>query len=91
MTLELLDPGKCAEIMEINHCGGCGGGCHGQGSHNHDHRVAETRAGKMGLRIGDMVEVLKNDGNPLLVLVDKARISIDRKIARAIRVRWVNV
>ena len=91
MTLELLIPGERGEIVEISHCGGCGGGCHSHGSHNHNHKDTATRAEKMGLRIGNMIEVLKNDGNLLLILVDEARIAIDRKIARAIRVRGVTV
>ena len=91
MTLELLIPGERGEIMEIRHCGGCGGNCHSHGSHNHNHKATATRAEEMGLRIGNMIEVLKNDGNLLLILVDEVRIAIDRKIARAIRVRDVTV
>jgi Fe2+ transport system protein FeoA len=85
MPLELLTPGERGEITEIGHCGGCGAGCHSHGNHNH--KATATRAEEMGLRIGHMIEVLKNDGNLLLILVDKARIAIDRKIARAIQVR----
>jgi len=36
-----------------------------------------------------MVEVLKNDGNLLLLLVDEARIAIDRRMARTINVKGV--
>lgn len=89
MTLELLIPGDRGEIMDIRHCGGCGGGCHSHSSHNH--KATATRAEEMGLRIGNMIEVLKNEGDLLLLLVGEARIAIDRKIARAIRVREVTV
>ena len=89
MTLELLIPGKRAEIVEISHCGGCDGGCRSHGNHNH--KATATRAEEMGLRIGTMIEVLKNDGNLLLLLVDEARIAIDRKAARAVRVRGLTV
>lgn len=94
MSLELLTPGERGEITEINHCGGCGGGCHRHEHHesNHgQHAHRATRAEEMGLRVGKMVEVLKNDGNLLLLLVDEVRIAIDRKIARNIRVIGVAV
>ena len=95
MPLELMGTGERGEIMEIKHCGGCGGGCHGHGHHHelkHDHsrhNATGTRAEEMGLRVGKMVQVLKNDGHLLLLLVDEARIAIDRKIARSIRVKGV--
>lgn len=44
----------------------------------------------MGLRVGKQVEVLKNDGNLLLLLVDEARIAIDRRMARSIKVKGIN-
>lgn len=97
MSLELLTPGERGEITEVRHCGGCGGGCHGHG-HSHDHeqnhghhkkKATATRAEEMGLRVGKMVEVLKNDGNLLLLLVDEARIAIDRRMARSINVKGV--
>lgn len=96
MSLELLTPGERGEIIEINHCGGCGGGCHRHEHHESNHgqhalRSTGTRAEEMGLRVGKMVEVLKNDGNLLLLLVDEARIAIDRKIASNIRVIGVAV
>jgi ferrous iron transport protein A len=37
--------------------------------------------------VGKQVEVLKNDGNLLLVLVDEARIALDRRMARSITVK----
>ena len=94
MPLELLTPGERGEIMEVRHCGGCGGGCHGHGGHEHKHgsnthKATGTRAEEMGLRVGKTVEVLKNDGNLLLLLVDEARIAIDRRMARTIDVKGV--
>lgn len=94
MPLELLTPGERGEITEVRHCGGCGGGCHGHGHNGHDHglkahKATGTRAEEMGLRVGKMVEVLKNDGNLLLLLVDEARIAIDRRMARTINVKGV--
>jgi len=95
MPLELLTPGERGEITEVRHCGGCGGGCHGHGhphEPSHDHhkeKATATRAEEMGLRVGKMVEVLKNDGNLLLLLVDEARIAIDRRMARTINVKGV--
>ncbi len=91
MTLGLLSPGEKCEIVEIKHCGGCGGSCHsdhGQHGHSHkQHASTATRAEEMGLRAGKQVEMLKNDGNLLLLLVDEARIAIDRRMAMKIMVR----
>jgi len=96
MPLELLTPGERGEIMEVRHCGGCGGGCHSHGhQHTHHqgkqqhHKATTTRAEEMGLRVGKQVEMLKNDGNLLLLLVDDARIAIDRRMARSIKVKGV--
>lgn len=92
MPLALLTTGERAEITEVRHCGGCGGGCHSNHHHDgHDHhtKATATRAEEMGLRVGKMVEVLKNDGNLLLLLVDEARIAIDRRMARTISVKGV--
>ena len=92
MPLELLTTGEKGEILEIRHCGGCGGGCHSH-SHDHDHghhhhkKATATRAEEMGLRVGKQVEVLKNEGNLLLLLVDESRIAIDRRMARSIKVK----
>lgn len=91
MLLELLTPGERGEIVEVRHCGGCGGGCHGHGHHGHQHghdqRATPTRAERLGLGIGKMVEILKNDGHQLLLLVDEVHIAIDRSIAKNIHVR----
>ena len=95
MPLELLSPGERGEITEVKHCGGCGGGCHGNGHHHEQQhgqgsrKAIATRAEEMGLRVGKVVKVLKNDGNLLLLLVDEARIAIDRRMARTISVKGV--
>lgn len=97
MPLDLLTPGERAEILEIRHCGGCGGRCHSHGhhhdhSHHHHHKKnTATRAEEMGLRVGKQIEMLKNDGNLLLVLVDEARIALDRRMARSITVKGLTV
>lgn len=95
MPLELLTAGERGEITEIRHCGGCGGDCHPHGHQHghgrgHQHHTA-TRAEEMGLRVGKQVEVLNNDGNLLLLLVDEARIAIDRRMARSIKVKGITV
>lgn len=91
MSLELLTPGERGEIIEVRHCGGCGGGCHGHyQEHKHDqdkHKATATRAERMGLQVGKIVEVLKNDGQLLLLLVDEIHIAIDRSIARNVHVK----
>lgn len=91
MTLESVRPGMQCEIVEIRHCGGCGGGCHAakQGhEHGHGrHHTRTTRAEEMGLKTGLRVEMLKNDGNQLLLQVDQAQIAIDRPMAMKIGVR----
>lgn len=92
MSLEQLTPGERGEIIEVKHCGGCGSGCHGHEHHGHQHghhkqKGTATRAEKMGLRVGKMVEVLKNDGQLLLLLVDEIHIAIDRNIARNVHVK----
>lgn len=93
MPLELMSPGERAQIAEINHCGGCGGSCHSHNHHEHHgqhkHKATATRAEEMGLRVGKTVEMLKNDGNLLLLLVDDARIAIDRRMARSITMKGV--
>ena len=87
MPLALLTPGERAEITEVRHCGGCHNhGQHRQPSHT---KAIATRAEEMGLRVGKQVEVLKNDGNLLLLLVGEARIAIDRRMARTINVKGV--
>ena len=91
MTLGLVNTGEQCEIVEVKYCCGCGGGCHADGqerghTHGHRHKNA-TRAEDMGLRAGKRVTMLKNDGSLLLLLVDSARVAIDRRMAMKIMVR----
>lgn len=91
MTLGLVSAGEQCEIVEVRHCGGCGGDCHAN-DHRHGHAHGtrhknDTRAEDMGLRAGTRVEILKNDGNLVLLMVDDARIAIDRRMAMKIMVR----
>lgn len=87
MMLGLVSAGEQCEIVEVRHCGGCGGECHGEQSHSDKHKKNNTRAEELGLRVGKLVKMLKNDGNLLLLLVDNARIAIDRRMAMKIMVR----
>jgi len=89
MSLDTLNPGERGVIMQIGHCGGCGGDCHG---HDNDSGHAgqgagATRAEEMGLRSGKLVEMLQNDGNLLMLQVDDERITIDRRMALKIMVQ----
>lgn len=91
MTLGLLSPGERCEIVKIRQCNGCEDAYqsnHSNNSHsNKQHTSTVIRAEEMGLRAGKQVEILKNDGNLLLLLVDEARIAIDRRMAMKIMVR----
>jgi len=85
MTLGLLAAGEQCEIIEIRPCGSCGGGCHE--NDRGKNRTSDTRVEDMGLRPGKHVAMLKNDGNLLLLMVDNARIAIDRRMAMKILIR----
>lgn len=85
MTLGLVAPGEQCEIVAVRHCGNCGDHCHEDNHAKGQER--STRAEELGLRVGKQVEMLKNDGNLLLLLVDEARIAIDRRMAMKIMVR----
>lgn len=81
MMLGLIAPGEQCEIVAVRHCGNCDDHCHAKGQER------STRAEELGLRAGKRIEMLKNDGNLLLLLVDEARIAIDRRMAMKIMVR----
>lgn len=89
MVLGLVSSGERCEIVKISHCGGCGDECrdHGQGKRSADSTA--TRAEEMGLRAGKRIEMLRNEGKLLLVLVDNARIALDRRMAMQIVVKEV--
>ncbi len=81
--LSLMSAGEQCEIVKLSHCGGCSGEC---GEHAHGDGTV-TRAEEMGLRVGKRIEMLRNEGNMLLVLVDNSRIALDRRMAMKIVVR----
>lgn len=89
VSLETLNPGGRGEIMQIGHCGACGGKCndHGHVSNRAGRGAGSTRAEEMGLRTGKRVEMLEKDGNHLLLQVDDEQIAIDRRMATKIMVR----
>ena len=85
MPLALLSPGESGEIVDIRvHeekktcCGQCGGE-----RHKSDNRIEE-----LGLRAGKIISML-NNGTPILLKIDEARIAIDRSLAMKIMVRRV--
>jgi len=91
MTLASVHSGKRCEIVEIGHCGDCGGNCrHGSNGNGHEHdgkQKHSTRAEEMGLRVGNRVEMIENDGNQLLMQVNDASITIDRRMVMKIIAR----
>jgi len=89
MVLGLVSSGEKCEIVKISNSGGCGDECrdHGQGKPGADSTA--TRAVDLGLRVGKRIEMLRNEGNLLLVMVDNARIALDRRMAMKIMVREV--
>lgn len=87
MMLGLMSPGERCEIVKISHCGGCSGECQEHGAARKTADSTTTRAEEMGLRVGKRIEMLRNEGNMLLVLVDNSRIALDRRMAMKIVVR----
>jgi len=87
MLLGLMSLGEQCEIVKISHCGGCKGQCDDHGAERSGGDGTATRAEEMGLRVGKKIEMLRNEGNLLLVLVDNARIALDRRMAMKIMVR----
>jgi len=77
--LGLLSEGEKAEIMEIREKKGY---CHGKSKNQLCH------AEDMGIRVGNIIEMLNNEGRgPLLVKLDESRIAIGRDMAMKIMVR----
>lgn len=80
--LGLLSPGERAEIVEIREKKSC-----------FSERKAKhiCHAEDMGLRIGNVVEMLNNEGRgPLLIKIDESRIAIGRGMAMKIMVRRID-
>lgn len=85
MPLALLSPGEAGEIVTIRvheEKKGCCGQCNGE-RHKSDNRIEE-----LGLRAGKIISML-NNGAPILLKIDEARIAIDRGLAMKIMVRRV--
>ena len=85
MPLALLRPGESGEIVDIRvqeEKKTCCGQCNGE-RHKSDNRIEE-----LGLRAGKIISML-NNGAPILLKIDEARIAIDRSLAMKIMVRRV--
>lgn len=85
MPLALLSPGEAGEIISVRiheEKRSCCGECNGE-RHKSDNRIEE-----LGLRTGKVVAML-NNGAPILLKVDEARIAVDRGLAMKIMVRRV--
>ena len=85
MPLALLSPGETGEIVDIRvheEKKTCCGQCNGE-RHKSDNRIEE-----LGLRAGKIISML-NNGAPILLKIDEARIAIDRSLAMKIMVRRV--
>jgi ferrous iron transport protein A len=85
MPLALLSPGESGEIVDIRvheEKKTCCGQCNGE-RHKSDNRIEE-----LGLRAGKVISML-NNGTPILLKIDEARIAIDRSLAMKIMVRRV--
>lgn len=86
MPLALLSPGEDAEIVAIRvyeESQACCGQCQGE-----RHRKSDNRIEELGLRTGKIISML-NNGPPVLLKIDGARIAIDRSLAMKIMVRRV--
>jgi ferrous iron transport protein A len=82
MPLALLSPGESGEIVDIRvheEKKTCCGQCNGE-RHKSDNRIEE-----LGLRAGKIISML-NNGAPILLKIDEARIAIDRALAMKIMV-----
>lgn len=78
----LMSIGEKARVREVGNAARPGGTCTPGGSGGADSRLQE-----MGLREGQTVEMLNNDGKgPVLLKVDNSRIAIDRGMAMRIKV-----
>lgn len=87
MPLALLLAEECAEVLEIRE-GNPAISRTGQPEGGTAARICQGRVEDMGLRVGKMVEVLRNAGRgPILLKVDESRIAIGRGIAMKIMVR----
>lgn len=82
VPLGLLSTGEKAEVVEIKASKGC---CHGK----KDKHICHVE--DMGLRVGNLIEMLNNEGHgPVVVKVDESRIAIGRGMAMKIMVRRID-
>lgn len=83
--LGLLTPGEKAQIALMrtsNH------NRHDKNHSNFSHDKEQSRAENMGLRVGQEVEMLNNEGQgPVLVKIEESRIAVSRQLARKIMVK----
>ncbi len=80
LPLGLLAAGDNAEVVQL----------FGHAGHGHRHAGSPelVRLEEMGVRVGNVVEVVANEGHgPLLVKVGESRIAIGRGVAMKIQVR----
>jgi len=99
IPLGLIGPGEQAEILEVRTThGSCredGGECCGHG-HSHGHGCGDgkcvcRRVDDMGLRKGQTVKMLNNEGRgPVLLKLGESRVAIGRGMAMKIMVRIVS-
>lgn len=86
LPIGLLSPGEKAEVLET----GSKESHNCSGSKDNGKHCECSRIEDMGLRVGQMVEMLKNEGKgPLLLKVDNSRIALDRGMAMKIKVAIV--
>lgn len=80
--LGLLSTGEKGEVMEMEE------ERNGPAGERTDKCKSMHRIADMGLRAGNTVEVLNNEGGgPMLIKVDNSRVAIGRKMAMKIMVR----
>lgn len=84
MPLGLLGAGGVGEIMEVRapKTLGAGASAGEQGR-------CQCRIEDLGIRVGRTVEVLSNEGGPLLLKVGESRLAVDRSLAMKIMIKEV--
>ncbi len=85
VPLGLLSAGEAAEVLDVSGNHRRGACCPGK----HSPRGSlQCRIEDMGLRPGQRVEMLNNEGRgPMLVRIDESRIAIGRGVAMKVMVR----
>ncbi|MBJ6723891.1 FeoA family protein [Geomesophilobacter sediminis] len=84
MPLGLLGVGEHGEIAEIRVAPTlCSSGC------GNERGKCDCRVEDLGIRVGKMVEMLRNAGGPILLKVDESRLALDRALAMKIMIKEV--